>query len=146
LCPSALAASMEQESTGLSSTKTVQRPQLEVSQPLFTLFIPTLLKKSSKNRSGSISAFSAFPFNSHLISIFILLPAPRLSLPIPAPDGFGIRRSRAYWFRWASSPSHRQQTVRSLPGFLILSKYHPDPALRLPFPGGRPLRSATLRP
>lgn len=37
LCPSALAASTEQESTGFSSKNTVQSPQLEVSQPRFTL-------------------------------------------------------------------------------------------------------------
>ena len=36
-CPSALAASTEQESTGFSSKNTVQSPQLEVSQPRFTL-------------------------------------------------------------------------------------------------------------
>ena len=35
--PSALAASTEQESTGVPSSQTVHRPQFEVSQPLFTL-------------------------------------------------------------------------------------------------------------
>ena len=40
LCPSARAASTEQDSTGLSSRKTVHKPQLEVSQPRLTLLQP----------------------------------------------------------------------------------------------------------
>ena len=67
--PAARAASMEQERTGLPSTRTVHRPQPEVSHPRLTLGHPWARRKSISRQSGSIWAVRGLPFKVSLISI-----------------------------------------------------------------------------
>ena len=65
----ARAASTEQDSTGLSSRKTVHKPQLEVSQPRLTLRHPCLRTKSMSSVSGATSSETRTPFSIRLICI-----------------------------------------------------------------------------
>ena len=76
LRPLARAASVEHESTGSSSMSTVHKPQLEVSQPRFTLKQPCARTKSMRSVSAGTSSETMVPFSLILISITAPLSGP----------------------------------------------------------------------